>query len=166
MHRERESVSVALLLETHEHPDGFELGHVIPPEVATLQSSALSADPSIRLVVVARADNSGRVAADPDAEMVARICELNRFGNPNGLRKCTPPAIESIAKRLRVNRADLIRARDAVVPLGSKIGTAWDVAHAALFLRASDFRLRLQPFPLTRRRAKAERRASAAKKPE
>lgn len=49
----------------------------------------------------------------------------------------TPMAIESIAKRLGVDRADLIRARDAVVPLGGKMGTAWDVAHAALFL-ASD----------------------------
>lgn len=49
----------------------------------------------------------------------------------------TPMAIESISKRLGVDKADLIRARDAVVPLGSKMGTAWDVANAALFL-ASD----------------------------
>jgi NAD(P)-dependent dehydrogenase (short-subunit alcohol dehydrogenase family) len=49
----------------------------------------------------------------------------------------TPMAIESISSRLGVDRADLIRARDAVVPLGAKMGTAWDVANAALFL-ASD----------------------------
>jgi NAD(P)-dependent dehydrogenase (short-subunit alcohol dehydrogenase family) len=49
----------------------------------------------------------------------------------------TPMAIESISKRLGIDKADLIRARDAVVPLGAKMGTAWDVAHAALFL-ASD----------------------------
>jgi NAD(P)-dependent dehydrogenase (short-subunit alcohol dehydrogenase family) len=49
----------------------------------------------------------------------------------------TPMAIESISKRLGVDKGDLVRARDAVVPLGGKMGTAWDVAYAALFL-ASD----------------------------
>lgn len=49
----------------------------------------------------------------------------------------TPMAIESLAQRLQVDRADLVRARDAMVPLGRKMGTAWDVANAALFL-ASD----------------------------
>ena len=32
---------------------------------------------------------------------------------------------------------ELIKARDAAVPLGGKMGTAWDLANAALFL-ASD----------------------------
>ena len=36
-----------------------------------------------------------------------------------------------------IPKADLIRQRDAMVPLGGKMGTAWDVAYAALFL-ASD----------------------------
>ena len=49
----------------------------------------------------------------------------------------TPMAIESLAKRLEVAKADIVRARDSLVPLGGKMGTAWDVAHAALFL-ASD----------------------------
>jgi NAD(P)-dependent dehydrogenase (short-subunit alcohol dehydrogenase family) len=49
----------------------------------------------------------------------------------------TPMAIESIAKRLEVDKGDLVRARDAMVPLRKKMGTAWDVAYAALFL-ASD----------------------------
>jgi NAD(P)-dependent dehydrogenase (short-subunit alcohol dehydrogenase family) len=50
----------------------------------------------------------------------------------------TPMAIESIlAERPELDRADLIAARDAVVPLVGKQGTAWDVAYAALFL-ASD----------------------------
>ena len=35
------------------------------------------------------------------------------------------------------SKEDLIRQRDASVPLGGKMGTAWDVAYAALFL-ASD----------------------------
>lgn len=49
----------------------------------------------------------------------------------------TPMAIESIARARQVDKGDLMRARDAMVPLNGKMGTAWDVAHAALFL-ASD----------------------------
>ena len=49
-------------------------------------------------------------------------------------------SIESIARRLQMDKADLIRARDAVVPLGGKMGTAWDVAHAALFLASDEAR--------------------------
>jgi NAD(P)-dependent dehydrogenase (short-subunit alcohol dehydrogenase family) len=49
----------------------------------------------------------------------------------------TPMAIEGISRALGVDREALIRQRDAQVPLGGKMGTAWDVAHAALFL-ASD----------------------------
>jgi NAD(P)-dependent dehydrogenase (short-subunit alcohol dehydrogenase family) len=36
-----------------------------------------------------------------------------------------------------IAKEELVRARDALVPLGGKMGTAWDVAYAALFL-ASD----------------------------
>lgn len=49
----------------------------------------------------------------------------------------TPMAIESIARRRGIDKAELVRERNARVPLGGKMGTAWDVAHAALFL-ASD----------------------------
>ena len=49
----------------------------------------------------------------------------------------TPMAIEGISQARGIDREDLIRARDAAVPLGQKMGTAWDVAYAALFL-ASD----------------------------
>jgi NAD(P)-dependent dehydrogenase (short-subunit alcohol dehydrogenase family) len=49
----------------------------------------------------------------------------------------TPMAIESIAARRGIAKDDLIRERNARVPLRAKMGTAWDVAHAALFL-ASD----------------------------
>jgi NAD(P)-dependent dehydrogenase (short-subunit alcohol dehydrogenase family) len=49
----------------------------------------------------------------------------------------TPMAIEGISKSRGVPKEDLIRQRDASVPLGEKMGTAWDVAYAALFL-ASD----------------------------
>lgn len=49
----------------------------------------------------------------------------------------TPMAIEGISRERGVAREDLIRQRDERVPLGSKMGSAWDIAHAALFL-ASD----------------------------
>jgi NAD(P)-dependent dehydrogenase (short-subunit alcohol dehydrogenase family) len=49
----------------------------------------------------------------------------------------TPMAIESLARKRGIPKEDLIRERNARVPLGNKMGTAWDVAHAALFL-ASD----------------------------
>jgi len=48
----------------------------------------------------------------------------------------TPMAIEGYVAAGR-DRAELIAQRDAMVPLGGKMGSAWDVANAALFL-ASD----------------------------
>lgn len=49
----------------------------------------------------------------------------------------TPMAIEGISKGLGVDKDELIRQRNAQVPLRGKMGSAWDIAHAALFL-ASD----------------------------
>jgi NAD(P)-dependent dehydrogenase (short-subunit alcohol dehydrogenase family) len=49
----------------------------------------------------------------------------------------TPMAIEGISRALGRDKDEVIRTRDAQVPLGHKMGTAWDVAYAALFL-ASD----------------------------
>ncbi|RJP26079.1 MAG: SDR family oxidoreductase [Candidatus Abyssobacteria bacterium SURF_5] len=48
----------------------------------------------------------------------------------------TPMAIEGISSRLGIAKEDLIRMRDAAVPM-NHMGEAWDVAYAALFL-ASD----------------------------
>jgi NAD(P)-dependent dehydrogenase (short-subunit alcohol dehydrogenase family) len=52
----------------------------------------------------------------------------------------TPMAIEGMSQRLGVPKEDLIRERNARVPLGGKMGTAWDVAHAALFLASDEAR--------------------------
>jgi len=49
----------------------------------------------------------------------------------------TPMAIEGISKSRGIPKEELISQRDKSVPLGGKMGTAWDVAFAALFL-ASD----------------------------
>ena len=49
----------------------------------------------------------------------------------------TPMAIERRAREQGVDRDVVRQARDSKVPLRAKMGTAWDVANAALFL-ASD----------------------------
>ncbi len=50
----------------------------------------------------------------------------------------TPMAIEGISKARGIDREALISQRDASVPLGAKMGTAWDIAHAALFLHSDE----------------------------
>ena len=50
----------------------------------------------------------------------------------------TPMAIESLAAAFGVDRDELRRQRDAMVPLGKRMGTAWDVAKAVLFLSCDD----------------------------
>ena len=49
----------------------------------------------------------------------------------------TPMAVDTRAKAWGRPREEIAAERDARVPLGHKMGTAWDVAYAALFL-ASD----------------------------
>ncbi|MFX1574834.1 MAG: SDR family NAD(P)-dependent oxidoreductase [Promethearchaeota archaeon] len=49
----------------------------------------------------------------------------------------TPMAIEGISKARGMNKEDLIKMRDNMVPLKGGMGDAWDTAYAALFL-ASD----------------------------
>jgi NAD(P)-dependent dehydrogenase (short-subunit alcohol dehydrogenase family) len=51
----------------------------------------------------------------------------------------TPMAIEGYVAAGR-DREQLISARDAQVPLGGKMGDAWDVANAALFLASDEAR--------------------------
>jgi NAD(P)-dependent dehydrogenase (short-subunit alcohol dehydrogenase family) len=52
----------------------------------------------------------------------------------------TPMAIESISKASGVAKGDLIAERDRRVPLRGGMGTAWDVANAALFLASDEAR--------------------------
>ena len=49
----------------------------------------------------------------------------------------TPIAIEGVSKALGIPKDELRAMRDSFVPLRAKMGTAWDIAHASLFL-ASD----------------------------
>jgi NAD(P)-dependent dehydrogenase (short-subunit alcohol dehydrogenase family) len=52
----------------------------------------------------------------------------------------TPMAIEARVARGDLSRQEIIAARDKMVPLGGKMGTAWDVANAALFLHSDEAR--------------------------
>ena len=49
----------------------------------------------------------------------------------------TPMAIETRVAQ-GTPRGQVVAARDARVPLGGRMGTAWDVAHAALFLHSDE----------------------------
>ena len=50
----------------------------------------------------------------------------------------TPMAIEGISKARGISREQLRKERDAIVPLGAKMGTGWDIAQAALFLNSDE----------------------------
>jgi NAD(P)-dependent dehydrogenase (short-subunit alcohol dehydrogenase family) len=72
----------------------------------------------------------------------AMTSQLAMWGAPKGVRvnaimpglMNTPMAVEGISRGRGIDREELVRARDARVPLGRKMGTAWDVAQAATFL--------------------------------
>jgi NAD(P)-dependent dehydrogenase (short-subunit alcohol dehydrogenase family) len=49
-------------------------------------------------------------------------------------------AIEGLTAMLGIDKAELIARRDAMVPLGAKMGDAWDVAYAALYLASDEAR--------------------------
>lgn len=52
----------------------------------------------------------------------------------------TPMAIEGISAARGISKEDLIRERDEMVPLAGGMGSAWDIAHAALFLASDEAR--------------------------
>ena len=52
----------------------------------------------------------------------------------------TPMAIEGISRERGIPKEELIKQRHAAVPLGARMGTAWDVAWAAVFLASDEAR--------------------------
>ena len=52
----------------------------------------------------------------------------------------TPMAVDTRARAWNLPREEVAAERDARVPLGGKMGTAWDVAYAALYLASDEAR--------------------------
>jgi NAD(P)-dependent dehydrogenase (short-subunit alcohol dehydrogenase family) len=50
----------------------------------------------------------------------------------------TPMGVDARAAHLGIPREQVVAQRDAMVPLRSHMGTAWDVAHASLFLHSDE----------------------------
>jgi NAD(P)-dependent dehydrogenase (short-subunit alcohol dehydrogenase family) len=53
----------------------------------------------------------------------------------------TPIAVDMRARQTGKSRAEVAAIRDARVPLRRKMGAAWDVANAALFLASDEAKL-------------------------
>jgi NAD(P)-dependent dehydrogenase (short-subunit alcohol dehydrogenase family) len=52
----------------------------------------------------------------------------------------TPMAIDNVVRALGVPREEWVKRRDEAVPLKGGMGSAWDVAHAGLFLASDEAR--------------------------
>jgi NAD(P)-dependent dehydrogenase (short-subunit alcohol dehydrogenase family) len=52
----------------------------------------------------------------------------------------TPMGVDQVARALRISREQYAAIRDESVPLKGGMGSAWDVAHAALFLASDEAR--------------------------
>lgn len=52
----------------------------------------------------------------------------------------TPMGVDAVARAFEIPRAEYARRRDESVPLAGGMGSAWDVAHAALFLASEEAR--------------------------
>jgi len=96
---------------------------------------------------VAAIASSGLLAyKSSKAGVIAYTKSLANSGAPYGIRaNCilpglmnTPMAIEVFGPEDEEKKQKRIAARNAVVPLGGKMGTAWDVAYAALFLSSDE----------------------------
>ncbi|MBD3648554.1 MAG: SDR family oxidoreductase [Pseudomonadales bacterium] len=114
--------------------------HVIP--VMREQQSGVV----INISSVAAVASTGMLAYKTSKAGVMALTQNVASGNArHGIRaNCilpglmnTPMAIEGYSQSTGRSREEVIAARDAQVPLRKRMGTAWDVAYAALFL-ASD----------------------------
>jgi NAD(P)-dependent dehydrogenase (short-subunit alcohol dehydrogenase family) len=114
--------------------------HVLP--VMRTQSSGTI----INISSVAAWASTGMVAYKTSKAAILALTQNIAMGNARyGIRANsilpglmnTPMAVEGYASLSGDDRETVIAARDAKVPLRKKMGTAWDVANAALFL-ASD----------------------------
>ena len=80
-------------------------------------------------------------------QAVIAMTEQIAFQNaPHGIRANvilpglmdTPMAVDTRVRALGKSREEIVAGRNARVPLRGRMGTGWDVAHAALFLASDD----------------------------
>lgn len=118
--------------------------HVLP----TMRAQGTGAIVNISSTAALWSGNGFLAYNTSKAGVNALTCNLALENAPYGIRANaimpglmnTPMAIEGISAERGIPRAELIEQRDAEVPLGGKMGTAWDVAHAALFLASDEAR--------------------------
>ena len=101
----------------------------------------------INISSVAAIASTGMLAYKTSKAGVLALTENVAMGNAKyGIRaNCimpglmnTPMAIEGYSAALGKSRDEVIEARDRRVPLGGKMGSAWDIAYAALFLASEE----------------------------
>ena len=82
------------------------------------------------------------------AAMNALTMSLAQTGAPHGVRANailpglmdTPMAIDAVVEEYGIPKDKYVAARNAIVPLKGGMGTAWDVANAAVFLASDEAR--------------------------
>ncbi len=98
---------------------------------------------------VAAVCSTGMLAYTTSKAGLNALCHEVAMGNAAHGIRCnavmpglmdTPMAVDALAGALGVDRAEVARRRDAMVPLGGRQGTAEDVANAVLFLASDEAR--------------------------
>jgi NAD(P)-dependent dehydrogenase (short-subunit alcohol dehydrogenase family) len=97
---------------------------------------------------LARTNNAPLAYKMSKAAMNALTVSLAQSYAPHGVRVNailpglidTPMGVDTVAKALRISREEYAAIRDESVPLKGGMGSAWDIAHAALFLASDEAR--------------------------
>ena len=117
--------------------------------VVLLLASAVAASSSLRSLAAFASSSSRMVAYKTSKAGVNAMTQQLALTNARfGIRvNCimpgamdTPMAIEGFSAARGISRDALRAERDARVPLNNKMGTAWDIAYAALFLASDEAR--------------------------
>jgi NAD(P)-dependent dehydrogenase (short-subunit alcohol dehydrogenase family) len=120
------------------------------PTMREQGSGAITNVSSIASIVagIARTNNSPLAYKMSKAAMNALTVSLAQSYAQHGVRVNailpglidTPMGVDTVARALRITREQYAAIRDESVPLKGGMGSAWDVAHAALFLASDEAR--------------------------
>jgi len=103
----------------------------------------------VNISSMAAVASSNLVAYGMSKAGVNKLTRITAAGNTQYMVRCncimpglmdTPMAVGGRATEQGRSTDEIRAGRDAQVPLGRKMGTAWDVAHAALFLASDEAR--------------------------